>query len=336
MKRRLAVVLVAVLISTSCSADDAPSVEGVTVPDGFEVVEVFDGLSSPTQIGPGVDGSLLVAQLNGGENDQLGQVLVVDLDDRSTRVIYNDLDKPTGVALLGDEIYVMERDKLSVGSLDAEPLEVVVDELPTNGRSEGTLTVTPDQTLLFNTSGSMSDGEVVEDSGQLWELQPGGSPQVLATGFKNAYAHHVDDSGEVWVTEVSDGLFDGAPAADEVVVVTDGIDGGWPRCVGDQRPVVEFGGDQQSCANTARSLAVFEPGATPTSIAAAPWGDDQLLAALWNEGRVALLEVGGERPVQVETMLEGVDHPQHLLAVGESVLVTDPDAGRILSIRESD
>ena len=332
MNYRFAATVAALLMFTACAADETPIAEGVTVPDGFEVVEVFDGLSGPTQISTGLDGTLLVAQLNGSENDEAGQVLVVDLEEGTTEVLYSGLDKPTGVALLGNEVYVMERDRLSVGSLDAGSLEVIVDELPTNGRSEGTLTVTPGQTLLFNTSGSIRDGEVVEDSGQLWELRSGETPEVFATGFKNAYAHHVDSSGQVWVAEISDGSFDGAPADDEVIVVTAGDDGGWPRCVGDRVPVEEFGGDQQLCADTAESLAIFEPGATPTSVAVAPWDDRQLLVALWNEGRVVAIDLDGGRPAPAETMLEGLEHPQHLLVVGEDVFVTDPDAGRILSV----
>ncbi len=335
MKYRLVTALAALLICAGCVADENQSVDDVIVVDGFAVAEVFDGLLGPTQINVGPDGSLLVAQLNGGENDETGQILVVDLDEGSTEVLYEGLDKPTGVALLDDSVYVMERNRLSVGTLDADPLQVVVDELPTNGRSEGTLTVTPQQTLLYNTSGSIRNGEVVEDSGQLWELSPGEDPVVFAAGFKNAYAHYPSVGNQFWVTEISDGSFDREPASDEVVVVGFGDDGGWPSCVGDQRPVEEFGGSAQSCASSVESVAVFESGATPTSITVAPWDDGQLLVALWNENRVVSLNLDDTSPVNVETFLEGFEHPQHVLTSGELLLVTDPDRGRILSVTKT-
>ena len=37
------------------------------------------------------------------------------------------------------------------------------------------------------------------------------------------------------------------------------------------------------------SHALFEAGATPTSIAVAPWDPDVLVVALWGEGRVVTL-----------------------------------------------
>ena len=40
---------------------------------------VVDGLDHPTQIADGPDGTLLVAQLAGGEGDGTGEVLAVDL-----------------------------------------------------------------------------------------------------------------------------------------------------------------------------------------------------------------------------------------------------------------
>ena len=38
-----------------------------------------------------------------------------------------------------------------------------------------------------------------------------------------------------------EGRFDGEPPADELVAVEPGVDHGWPRCVGDNRPVAEYG-----------------------------------------------------------------------------------------------
>ena len=67
------------------------------MPEGFQVTELRSGLVGPSQISPGPDGQLLVAQLNGGEGDGTGQVLLLDPDsDAEPTVLFDGLQKPTG------------------------------------------------------------------------------------------------------------------------------------------------------------------------------------------------------------------------------------------------
>lgn len=275
-----------------------------------------------------------MAQLNGGENDGTGQVLLVDLrNDRAPTVLFDGLLKPTGVAMVGDEIWVMEQRTLSRGAVGGGEREVVLDELPFNGRSEGTLTATPDGRLLYNTSGTVTGTAAAAGSGVLWSLAPGREPEAVASGFKHAYARTFDDAGTLWQTEMSDGRYDGEPAPDELIAASPGDDFGWPRCIGDGVPVVSYGGSEEVCASTPPSHALFSPGATPTSVAVAPWDPDVLLVALWNEGRiVAVPRDPAGAPYEPETFLSGIAHPQHLLADGDRLLVTDFDAGRILAV----
>ena len=160
---------------------------------------------------------------------------------------------------------------------------------------------------------------------------------MVAAGFKNAYGHTVDGEGRLWATEVGDGTFDGEPAADELVAVMPGVDHGWPRCVGDRRPVAELGADPDRCAAGPASHALFEPGATPTSVAVAPWDDTTLLVALWRDRRLVAVPTadpvaGPHRPVDVVT---GDLQPQHLLVDGDRLLVVDFDGGRILALERT-
>ena len=319
-----------------CGSDGAETVDEVTVPDGYDVTEIATDLTGPTQIVRAPDGRLLAAHLNGGEGSTNGQVLAIDDDDEST-VLFEGLRKPTGVAVVGDEIWVMEERRLSRGQLDGGDLEVVLDELPYNGRSEGTLTATPDDRLLYNTSGTVRDKAAADGSGTLWSLTPGGEPEPVATGFKHAYARTYDDAGTLWQTEMSDGSYDGQPAPDELVAVEPGDDFGWPSCIGDRQPVEEFDGTEERCADTPRSHAVFEPGATPTSVAVAPWDPDTLLVALWNRGEVVEMpRQESDGPVEASAFLTGIEHPQHLLADDDRLLVVDFDGGRILAVERSD
>lgn len=332
MIRRPVAVIVAILCVGCMPAPDGTPVDGVDA-GGRDVTEVVSGLRGPTQVALHPDGRLLVAELNGGESEGVGRVIAVGEDDGAVEVLFDGLLTPTGVAVLGDEIWVMEERTLSRGPITGGQLVAVLTELPFNGRSETTLTTTPRGTLLYGTTGSISGGEPLTGSGVLWELDPDGEPTAVSTGFKNAYAHTYDPDGVLWVTEISDGRFDGGPAPDELVAVTPGVDHQWPRCIGDRTPVDQYGGDEATCAAGPRSHAVFAPGATPTSVAVAPWDTETLLVALWVEGRV----------VAVPRTVEGIPHepvdaitgdlrPQHLLVDSDRLLVVDFDGGRILSV----
>jgi glucose/arabinose dehydrogenase len=344
---------VGVLSVTACTGPgpDVDPLPGIEVAGGFELVEVAGGLSGPTQATWHPDGRLIVAELNGGENDGTGRVAAIDVSGGPTgepapEVLVEGLVKPTGVAVIADELWIMEQRRLSRAPLDGGPPTVVLDSLPFNGRSETTLTVTPEGHLLYATTGTLVGGRPAEGSGVLWELGPGpvdGPPPVpspVSAGFKNAYGHTIGPDGTLWVTEVSDGSFDGAPAPDELVQVTPGIDHGWPACVGDRQAVTEFGGDPATCAAGPPSLALFGPGATPTSVAVAPWDPGTLVVALWRERRV--VAVPAERdgstdpphgPEGLTDVLAGEGfRPQHLLVDGDRLLVVDHGDGRILAL----
>ena len=335
--RRLTAALAGLaLLAAACVGDDAEA--------SLRADVLVEGLAGPTQLIVDDDGFWWVAQLAGGENDGTGQVVRVDpgAPDDPPEVMLEGLDKPTGVALFAGELWVMERDRLTRGpidgSVDGTDRLVVADELPTNGRSEGTLTVDGDR-LLFDTSGRLeSNGTPAEGSGILWAASPDDEITEVATGFKHAYAHVRTDDGTLYTTEIGDGRYDGERPLDELVPVTPGIDHGWPRCVGDNRPVAQYGGTVSGCADVPRPLAVFGAGATPTSVVVAPWDPAVLLVALWNEGRVVAVPVDASTvPVDgngYETVFDGVEHPQHLTVDGDRVLLTDHVAGRILALED--
>lgn len=310
---------------------EAALVDGVAVRDGLVIEMIVDGLRGPTQFVVD-DGTFIVAEINGGENDATGRVVRVDPARAEVQVLLDGLDKPTGIAIVGDELWVMERNRLTRGPIGGDR-RLVADALPNNGRSQGTLTVLPDGRILFDTSGSKRGSRVVDGSGRLFTVDssdPTAKSVEYASGFKHAYAHTVDSAGVLWSTEMTDGNFDGRPAGDELVAVVAGADHGWPHCVGDNRPVAEFGGDADRCANVPVSQAVFAPSATPTSVDVSPFADGVLWVALWNERRV--VAVGTDRslrPAPVVEVLTGLDRPQHLLAYDDVMYVSDFGAGQI-------
>ena len=335
------VVLVVGLLVAACSGSDGPTVfNDVTVPADFSATLVAEGLRGPTQMVLAANGDIIVAELNGGENDGTGRILRLAQDDTAQRVVLQrGLDKPTGIAVAGDRLWIMERQRLSVTTLEpGDAREVVADELPFNGRSEGTLTLVDDGTLLYNTSGSKRGPDRVNGSGMIFAVTDAagefGEPEMIAEGFKHAYAHLVDENDQLWSVEMTDGTFDGERAADELLAVAIGADAGWPQCVDDNRAVIEFDGSEELCSDSPRSHALFEPGATPTSFVVTPWDADTFLVALWLRGEVVTVPRSAPEgaPHEPVTFMTGFEFPQHLLVDGERVLVSDHATGRIIAI----
>lgn len=326
-------VLLVIALASACGADD-PVAPEIARPDGFELEIVVDDLEGPTQLFVEDDGTYVLGQLAGAENEGLGQVIQIDPDSGERAVLYEGLDKPTGVLVRNDEVWVMESDQLSRGPRSGGSLTIVADDLPNNGRSEGTLTLTPEGDVLYNTSGRKRGATVTEGSGRIFTIGDDGVAVELASGFKHAYAHVFDADGTLWATEMSDGRFDDQPALDELVAVTPGADHGWPRCVGNNRVVIEFGGTPELCDEVPGSTATFAAGATPTSVVVSPFDPDVLLVALWSRGEVVSvprINDGGLR--EATPFLTGLLGPQHMVALDDELLLVEFSENRILSIR---
>ncbi|MEM7143027.1 MAG: PQQ-dependent sugar dehydrogenase [Actinomycetota bacterium] len=326
--RRLLALCGCALLIAACADDDPP--------EPFSAEVVVEGLVGPTQLAI-TDDAWFVAHLNGAEGDGRGQVLRIDPTDPGAvpTVIVEDLDKPTGVAVFDGDLWIMETRRLTRGPLDGARRTIVVDQMAFNGRSEGTLTVDGER-LLFDTSGTGRvptgpDGTPVDTSGALWSVDAEGTIENLAWGFKHAYAHVRDGDGALWSVEMSDGAFDGLPARDEVVAVTEGTNHGWPTCVGDNRAVASAD-IAAPCDGVPASLVTFDPGATPTGLAVAPWDRDRLIVALWVERRVVEIDIATG---STATVTEALSRPQHLVADGDRLLATDHEAGTIVEIRRN-
>ena len=348
MARAVAFAVVFGLVMSGCVGDDAgvDSLPGATVADGYDLRPVIDGFDRPTQLVIAPSGDLLLAELAGAENDGTGRVVRVDLDAPEERVeLQSGLIKPTGLAVVGETLWIMEQQSLSFTTLEpGAPLTVVQDELPFNGRSEGSLTPTPDGGLMFNTSGRKRNDVVTEGSGIIFRIEdadpvgtgrPVPEPAIVARGLKHGYAHAFDAAGRLWATEMTDGTFDGEPAADELIEVQQDDDFGWPACVGNNRAVAEFGGTRQRCDQAPPSHALFEPQATPTAVESAPWDDDTLLVALWVDDEI--VEVPSSTPPDGEpwqptTVASGIGNPQDLVPDGDRLLVVDHSGGRVLAL----
>lgn len=311
----------------------------LTLPEDYTASVVAEGLNGPMQMISGPDERLWVAQLAGSENAGTGQVVALSLETGEREVLLDNLLKPTGITVLEDSLWIASgRDLLRASLTDAgvgEP-ETVLRDLPFNGRSNGTLTVTPDGALLFETSGRRAGNQAQEGSGTLWRLEPT-DPQnstPLATGLKGAYAHVFDPAGQLFATEIGDDPVNGQAPPGELNLILEGGDYGWPQCYGNQEAARNYGGTAAQCAETRSPVALFAPHTTPTSVALSPFEDDTLLVALWGPVNAGVVRVSlDDEKGNVEPFLTGLQNPQHLLVEpGGSLLVSDFSRGIIYRV----
>lgn len=325
--------VVALLLVVAACGDDSTG-EGGGVPE-LSVAVVAEGFDGPTQIGHDGRGGYVLAELNGGEGDGTGRVLHLETIDAEPTVLVEGLLTPTGVAVDGDLLWIMERRTLSVTTLD-DPSDrrVVLDDLPFNGRSEGTISPVERGGILYDTSGRRDGSALTDGSGRLFFLAgPDAEPEEFTTGFKHAYAHAPLGDGRWLVTEISDGRLDDERPPDELVIAARGDDFGYPRCIGDRQPVDETGGTADECESGPPSLALFQAQATPTGVAIAPWDDATALVALWVRGEIVAVPISpGDGPHDPVVVVDTIARPQHLLVDGDRVLVTDHESGRVLAL----
>lgn len=328
----LAIVVIS-LLAGACAGDDEPT-------GPYTAGVLVEGLNRPTQLVV-TDDAWYVAQLNGGEESGIGEVLRLDPRDLDAEpvVVFDGLDKPTGLAFFDGDLWVMEERTLSRGPVTGGYRPIVVDDMASNGRSQGTLTVDGDR-LLFDTSGSTRigtgpGGTPSDTSGALWAIDADGNIENIGWGFKHAYAHVRDSDGVLWTTKMSDGSYDGVAAADEIVAVVEGANHGWPACVDDNRAVLESG-VAEPCDGVPGSQITFAPGATPTGLAIAPWDPSQLVVALWVEQRIVALSADPADAMRgTELVTDALQRPHHLVADGDRLLVTDHEAGTIVAITKN-
>ena len=318
------------------AAQDAPD---LTLPEGYTALVITTELKQPTHMTLGPDGRLWLAELSGGENAGTGQIVALNLATGEREVLLDGLFKPTGLAVLGGVLWIAAgRDLLRAPLSNGRPgaPKTVLQNLPFNGRSNGTLTVTPDGELLFETSGSRQGDEAAAGSATLWRLEPTDAadptPQPLATGLKGAYAHTFDAGGTLYTTEIGDDPVNGEAPPDELNRVVPGGDYGWPQCYGDRQPALNYGGTAQGCAETRAPVALFAPRSTPTSVAASPFEEDALLVALWGPATPGVVRVDTQTG-EVTPFVSGLRTPQSLLALPDgTLLVSDFSAGALYRV----
>ncbi len=284
-RRHVAVALVLLLVILATAAvrfaglapvDSGDDLSHVSVPDGFSISVYADdfggtGVSTPGPApGPRFmafhDGTLHVALPDQGR--------IVALPDGSGDpepvTVVDGLDRPHSMAFHNGRIYIAETGRtvsyrLDGLSVDRDTREVVVDDYPAGGQ-HWTRTIRIHDGHLYISVGSSCN---VCEEDDPWRAAitrcdlDGTDCDRYATGLRNTVGFIVVDGTMVGTDNGRDLLGNDVPP-DEINVIAQGDDYGWPYCYGDRVPDPAFG-NASRCDGTV-------PPAVPLQAHSAPLG----------------------------------------------------------------
>ena len=320
-----------------------PSLEGVndtkfplTIPAGFRISRF-----TPAPIGPirfmafSPDGILFVSLpsttgLYSG-NRSGGKVLALpDLDrdgkvDEVKRVIDRLDNLPHGLAFYDGYLYLAAENSVSrysyLGDGNLGTQEVIVGDLPTGSHVSRTVGFGPSKKMYVSIGSSCNVCEEKDrQRAVIMEYAPDGTGgRVFAEGIRNAvgFVFH-PKTGEIWATENGrDALGDDLPP-DEVNIIREGQNYGWPFCYGKRIPDPEFN-EPSRCASTEESLHDLQAHSAPLGLRfidspefPEEWQGDLLVAyhGSWNRReptgyKVVRMAIDGDKVVSEEDFIFG-------------------------------
>ena len=320
-----------------------PSLEGVndtkfllTIPAGFRISRF-----TPAPIGPirfmafSPDGILFVSLpsttgLYSG-NRSGGKVLALpDLDwdgkvDEVKRVIDRLDNLPHGLAFYDGYLYLAAENSVSrysyLGDGNLGTQEVIVGDLPTGSHVSRTVGFGPSKKMYVSIGSSCNVCEEKDrQRAVIMEYAPDGTGgRVFAEGIRNAvgFVFH-PKTGEIWATENGrDALGDDLPP-DEVNIIREGQNYGWPFCYGKRIPDPEFN-EPSRCASPEESLHDLQAHSAPLGLRfidspefPEEWQGDLLVAyhGSWNRReptgyKVVRMAIDGDKVVSEEDFIFG-------------------------------
>ena len=263
----------------------------LTIPDGKRI-GIFADLKgqAPRVLEFDTNGTLLVSLTSQGKVLALPDVNNDGQADKIVEVLTG-LNRPHGLAFDGNNLYVAETDKVSKYVYDPRDFSAdnpqVIFELPGGGgHFTRTIRITGDK--LFVSIGSSCDTcvETNQFRASLWTANLDGSDlKPFATGLRNTVFFTFDRAGNIWGTDMGrDFLGDNLPP-DEINILEEGENYGWPYCYGNQVRDSKFrpGEFSDFCPTTTPPVWTLDAHVAPLGLAFDRSGD--LYVALhgsWN------------------------------------------------------
>ncbi|MBF6615025.1 MAG: sorbosone dehydrogenase family protein, partial [Chloroflexi bacterium] len=256
------------LVGGSGGISVAPASAVAGLPSGFKMDVYATGLPTPRFLSFSPEGDLYTADIASGN--------IAVLPDRnhdgkpdSITTFATGFSSPNNVAFYGGSVYVGEVGRIykltdTNGDLVADTRSVVIDNLPADGRHKTkTVEFGPDGKLYINVGSFSDDAREGAARATIWQYNADGSNgRVYASGLRNTVGFGWDPvTGQMWgVDNGADDLGRNLPP-DELNLIIDGGNYGFPYCYGDKVPNPKVPGG--NCANTIAPVVTFTPHGAP-------------------------------------------------------------------------
>lgn len=380
--RRIAVAIIASLVaSCSGSTSDAGSTPRIVsdtaatttaldgklrVPAGFKVTQWASGLAGARFMALAPDGAIYVSQPGRGRVVRLVDANNDGIADAGIVEVASGLNQPHGLAFHKGALYVANTNgvvKLTLGANGvATGAPVPVNSYPSGGGHWTRTIVFGADSAMYVAVGSSCNlcvEQTPERAAVLRFNEDGSGKRVYASGLRNAVGLAVHpETGALWASQNER---DNLPPShedlppEEINIVTDGADFGWPYCYGDRTPNPEYN-DAARCANTVAPALALQAHSAPLGMSflsratlfPAEYRGDLLVAyhGSWNRtaptgAKLVRVRVANGKPVSVEDFITGWQTSSGtrwgrpvdvVVAADGSVLVSDDEGGAIYRV----
>ena len=198
-----------------------------TVVDGYAVNRMASELGGPTCLVWANASHLLVCDRDGG------QIFSLDISTDERRTLLSGLDRPHGLALDGDRVYVSEAGRLQALSVHPNGMfvnaTVLVEGVPTGNHQSNAVEMMPNGTLLWHSGSTCNICQENDErnAALLWVNATTGEHGVLASGVRNSFdgvwvgghGYFFTDNGRDW---------EGDHPYEELNFLKEGAAYGWP------------------------------------------------------------------------------------------------------------
>lgn len=305
----------------------ARSTPDLRLPPGYDIRKIAS-LDGPRVILPRPDGSMFVA-LTGA--DQMALVADPDGDGTYTATtLLRNLDSPHGMVLHDGFLYIANtgavvRSALDGAGLPTGPLQTIARYSHGGGHFTRSIVFGADGAMYVSIGSSCNlcvESEPDRAAVKRFDAN-GGNGRVYARGLRNAVGMAVHPAtGAIWVSQHErDNLkpdHENLPP-EEINILQDGGDYGWPYCHSDRIPNPEYK-NQRRCDRTIAPALMMQAHSAPlgmtfltnASQVPAEWRGDLLLSfhGSWNRdtptgAKVVRIRVQDNRPVSYEDFVVG-------------------------------
>jgi len=335
----------------------------LNIPEGFRMAVFADvrKIGSPRVLAFDSNGTLFASIPSAGKVLALPDKNRDGIADALVEIIAS-LNSPHGIDFAGDKIFIAETDKVVRYDYDSSKIKLqnpkVLFSLSGGGR-HFTRTIKILEDKIYTSVGSSCDTCQEKDwqrASILVSNLDGGDLKVFAKGLRNTVFFVFDNSGRIWGNEMGrDFLGDNLPP-DELNVIKEGGNYGWPFCYGDKVKdfVFDKRGDDNYCIDTHSPQYEYPAHIAPLGISFinSPLFSESeqgnILASFhgsWNSSipvgyKIVKLDVDGETVNSMEDFITGwitvdgkvLGRPVDLIFDGEGILYISDDKANLIYI----